>query len=55
MTQESRFSRMEPELRKANLVQATLVCLKRDGFQGASIRKISAEAGVSVGLITQHY
>ncbi|AMW82891.1 TetR family transcriptional regulator C-terminal domain-containing protein [Pseudomonas yamanorum] len=55
MTQESRFSRMEPELRKANLVQATLVCLKRDGFQGASIRKISAEAGVSVGLISHHY
>lgn len=55
MTQESRFSRMEPELRKANLVQATLACLKRDGFQGASIRKISAEAGVSVGLISHHY
>lgn len=55
MTQESRFSRMEPELRKANLVQATLTCLKRDGFQGASIRKISAEAGVSVGLISHHY
>jgi AcrR family transcriptional regulator len=46
---------MEPELRKANLVQATLVCLKRHGFQGASIRKISAEAGVSVGLISHHY
>ena len=55
MTQESRFSRMEPQLRKANLVQATLTCLKRDGFQGASIRKISAEAGVSVGLISHHY
>ena len=55
MTQESRFSRMDPEVRKANLVQATLTCLKRDGFQGASIRKISAEAGVSVGLISHHY
>lgn len=55
MTQETRFSRMEPELRKANLIEATLVCLKRDGFQGASIRKISAEAGVSVGLISHHY
>ena len=45
----------DPEVRKANLVQATLTCLKRDGFQGASIRKISAEAGVSVGLISHHY
>ncbi|OYQ22128.1 TetR family transcriptional regulator [Pseudomonas mandelii] len=55
MTQEVRFSRMTPELRKTNLIEATLVCLKRDGFQGASIRKISAEAGVSVGLISHHY
>ena len=55
MSQEARFSRMEPELSKANLIEATLVCLKRDGFQGASIRKISAEAGVSVGLISHHY
>lgn len=55
MTQEVRFSRMAPELRKTNLIEATLVCLKRHGFQGASIRKISAEAGVSVGLISHHY
>jgi len=55
MSQETRFSRMEPELRKANLIEATLVCLKRHGFQGASIRKICAEAGVSVGLINHHY
>ncbi|WP_194792291.1 TetR family transcriptional regulator C-terminal domain-containing protein [Pseudomonas sp. UFMG81] len=55
MSQEARFSRMLPELRKANLVEATLACLKRHGFQGASIRKICAEAGVSVGLISHHY
>ncbi|AUG01941.1 TetR family transcriptional regulator [Pseudomonas sp. 09C 129] len=55
MSQEARFSRMEPELRKANLIEATLVCLKRHGFQGASIRRICAEAGVSVGLISHHY
>ncbi len=55
MNQEARYHRMLPELRKANLVEATLVCLKRHGFQGASIRKISAEAGVSVGLISHHY
>lgn len=49
MSQEARYSRMVPELRKANLVEATLVCLKRHGFQGASIRKISAEAGFRWG------
>ncbi|MCG4453286.1 TetR family transcriptional regulator C-terminal domain-containing protein [Pseudomonas sp. MMS21-TM103] len=55
MTLGTRFSRLEPEQRKAHLVEATLVCLKRHGFQGASIRKICAEAGVSVGLINHHY
>jgi len=48
----SALSRLEPDLRKAELIEATLTCLKRHGFQGASIRKISAEAGVSVGLIS---
>lgn len=55
MTQATRFSRLEPGLRKAHLIEATLTCLKRYGFQGASIRKICAQAGVSVGLINHHY
>lgn len=55
MNTEVRFSRLEAEQRKALLVEATLVCLKRYGFQGASVRKICAEAGVSVGLINHHY
>ncbi|MFJ4375759.1 TetR family transcriptional regulator C-terminal domain-containing protein [Pseudomonas japonica] len=55
MNQEARYQRMLPQDRKANLVEATLACLKRHGFQGASIRKICAEAGVSVGLISHHY
>jgi AcrR family transcriptional regulator len=55
MAHEIRFARLEPELRKAHLVEATLKCLKLHGFQGSSIRKICAEAGVSVGLINHHY
>lgn len=55
MAQSARFSRLEPDTRKAHLVAATLRCLKAHGFQGASIRKICAEAGVSVGLINHHY
>lgn len=55
MTHPTRFARLEPELRKSHLVEATLKCLKQHGFQGASIRKICAEAGVSVGLINHHY
>ncbi|MHC8319968.1 TetR family transcriptional regulator C-terminal domain-containing protein [Pseudomonas sp. GB2N2] len=55
MAEEARFLRMDPEVRKAKLVAATLTCLKKYGFVGTSIRKICAEAGVSVGLISHHY
>lgn len=55
MSTDSRFSRLDPALRKARLVEATLRCLQQHGFQGASIRKICAEAGVSIGLINHHY
>lgn len=55
MTQGARFSRLDPQMRKALLIKATLQALKAYGFQGASIRKICALAGVSVGLISHHY
>ena len=48
-------SRMDPEARKQLLVEATLRCLKTYGFQGTSVRRICAEADVSVGLINHHY
>ena len=54
MNQEVRFSR-RARAAQALLIEATLACLKRHGFQGASVRKICAEAGVSVGLINHHY
>ncbi len=34
MNEEVRFTRLEPEQRKALLIEATLACLKRHGFQG---------------------
>ncbi len=52
---EARFSRMEPVQRRALLVEATFRCLQKHGFEGTSIRRICAEAGVSVGLINHHY
>ncbi len=55
MSTQPRFERLDPAVRKARLVEATLVCLQRFGFQGSSIRRICAEAGVSVGLINHHY
>jgi TetR/AcrR family transcriptional regulator, transcriptional repressor of bet genes len=50
-----RFERQLPEQRRAALIAATIECLKRYGHDGLSIRTISAQAGVSVGLINHHF
>ena len=36
-------------------MSATLACLRKFGHQGVSVRRISAEAGVSMGLINHHF
>jgi TetR/AcrR family transcriptional regulator, transcriptional repressor of bet genes len=51
----AKFERKLPAERRRTLIDATLACLAREGHAGASIRKISAEAGISVGLINHHY
>jgi TetR/AcrR family transcriptional regulator, transcriptional repressor of bet genes len=50
-----RFARKPPEVRRQALIDATIECLKRYGHDGLSIRTISAQAGVSVGLINHHF
>jgi TetR/AcrR family transcriptional regulator, transcriptional repressor of bet genes len=50
-----RFERQLPEVRRRALIDATIECLKRFGHEGLSIRTISAQAGVSVGLINHHF
>jgi len=50
-----RFRRQLPEQRRAALIAATIECLRRYGHEGLSIRTISAQAGVSVGLINHHF
>jgi TetR/AcrR family transcriptional regulator, transcriptional repressor of bet genes len=50
-----RFVRQLPEQRRRALIAATIECLKRYGHEGLSIRTISAQAGVSVGLINHHF
>jgi TetR/AcrR family transcriptional regulator, transcriptional repressor of bet genes len=50
-----RFQRQLPQQRRAALIAATIECLKRYGHDGLSIRTISAQAGVSVGLINHHF
>jgi len=50
-----KFRRAAPAVRREALIEATLKCLKRYGHDGASVRRISAEARVSIGLINHHF
>jgi TetR/AcrR family transcriptional regulator, transcriptional repressor of bet genes len=52
---EPKFHRNTPAARREALIAATLRCLKKYGHEGVSIRRISAEAGVSIGLINHHF
>src|SRR5271155_1917867 len=50
-----KFRRATPAVRREALVEATLRCLKEHGHEGVSVRRISAAAGVSIGLINHHF
>src|SRR5450631_4820432 len=50
-----KFHRKTPAVRREALVDATLRCLKQYGHDGVSVRRISAAAGVSIGLINHHF
>ncbi|HEX5207806.1 MAG TPA: TetR family transcriptional regulator C-terminal domain-containing protein [Steroidobacteraceae bacterium] len=50
-----KFRRAPPQLRREALIEATLACLRKFGHEGLSVRRISAQAGVSPGLIIHHF
>jgi AcrR family transcriptional regulator len=52
---EPKFRREAPDARREELIAATLACLSKFGHDGVSVRRISAEAGVSMGLINHHF
>jgi TetR/AcrR family transcriptional repressor of bet genes len=52
---EPRFERKLPDERRQALIEATIECLKKYGHDGLSIRRISAQAEVSIGLINHHF
>jgi TetR/AcrR family transcriptional repressor of bet genes len=54
-SRKPRFERQLPQQRRQALIEATIESLKRYGHGGLSIRTISAQAGVSVGLINHHF
>ena len=54
-TPAPKFRRIARAERREALIAATLRCLRKCGHDGASVRRISAEAGVSMGLINHHF
>ena len=52
---EPKYRRVPPALRREHLIASTLACLAEQGAAGMSIRRIAAQAEVSVGLINHHY
>jgi len=52
---EPKYRRVQPALRREHLIASTLAALAEHGASGASIRRIAAQAEVSVGLINHHY
>jgi TetR/AcrR family transcriptional repressor of bet genes len=50
-----KYRREQPDARRDSLVEAALRSLAAHGHAGASVRRIAAEARVSIGLINHHY
>lgn len=45
---------MKP-IRRAQLIEATLECIHRNGFAGTTIAKVSKLAGVSTGIVSHYF
>ncbi len=52
---QPKFRREPPDSRREALISATLASLSELGHEGLSVRRISAHAGVSMGLINHHF
>lgn len=50
-----KFTREARDVRRQALIDATRRCMARDGGEGATVRQICEEAGVSPGLLRHHF
>jgi TetR/AcrR family transcriptional repressor of bet genes len=55
MVRKPKFTREDPDIRRQALIDATRRCMARDGVEGATVRRICEEAGVSGGLLRHHF
>ena len=55
MSSAPRFTRADPDVRRAALIEAAAASLSERGAGGASVRDVAARAGVSPGLLRHHF
>jgi len=54
-SRQPRYQRQSADDRRQALIEATIKSLKKNGHEGLSVRRVAAEAGVSIGLINHHF
>lgn len=52
---KKRRTRIDPEMRRKAIIEATMQCITRYGHSGSTLERICAQAGVSIGLIGHHF
>lgn len=50
-----RATRAAPEVRRRQLIDATLVCIERSGISGLTLGEVAAEAGLAQGIVNLHF
>ena len=48
-------ARVDPEERRKHVVDAAFRCVVAEGFEGASLRKVAAEAGLNIGSVRHFF
>ncbi|TAM97422.1 MAG: TetR family transcriptional regulator, partial [Rhizobiaceae bacterium] len=49
------FSKKSPEVRRQELIEATLRCMSSIGTEEISVRHIAREANLSLGMVRHHF
>lgn len=50
-----RATRAAPEVRRRQLIDATLACIERSGISGLTLGEVAAEAGLAQGIVNLHF
>ena len=50
-----RATRAAPEVRRRQLIDATLKCIERSGISGLTLSEVASEAGLSQGIVNLHF